>query len=353
MSMLTELVEVVIGVDTHKHTHTAAVLDARTGAVLDRATVTTDPDGYAELLALAERHSGLRAWAMEGTGGYGAGLHRHLAHAGELVVELDRPKRPARRAGAKSDPIDAERAARDALARTRLAQPKTGPERAALQMRLTARRAAVEASTTAQRQLHAMVITAPEAVRARFRGQNTSTMIATATRLRPNAASGDIEVTTALAVLRDLARRIRILQAEAAGHETAIRKIVRTWRPDLLDMPGVGPIVAATVLAAWSHPGRCRDDAAFAMLAGAAPIPASSGKTVRYRLNRSGDRQLNRALHTVALCRLRRDPRTRAYADRRRAQGKTDREIKRCLKRYIAREIYRRLETPPQPLDAA
>jgi transposase len=347
MSMLADLVEVVIGVDTHSQTHTAAVVDARTGGLLARATVTADPDGYAELLALAEQHSGLRAWAMEGTGGYGAGLARHLGGVGEMVVELDRPKRPARRAGAKSDPIDAERAARDALARTRLAQPKTGAERAALQMRLTARRAAVEAASAAQRQLLAMVITSPDAVRARFRGQTTRAVITTAAKLRPGANSGDIEHLTALTVLHDLARRIQFLEAEALGHEKAIRAIVRSWRPDLLDLTGVGPIVAATVLTAWSHPGRCRDDAAFAMLAGVAPIPASSGKTVRYRLNRSGDRQLNRALHTVVLSRLQRDERTRAYADRRRAQGKTDREIKRCLKRYIARDLYRRLESPP------
>lgn len=344
MSMLADVVEVVIGVDTHKDTHTAAVLDTRTGGVLARATVSTDPDGYAELVALAERHSGLRAWALEGAGGYGAGLARHLAEVGEL----DRPKRPARRAGAKSDPIDAERAARDALSRTRLAAPKTGPERAALQMRLTARRAAVEASADTQRQLHAMVITAPEAVRARFRGQSTRLMLTTATRLRPTTST-DLEIFTCLSVLRDLARRVRFLEAEAAAHEKAIRTIVSSWRPDLLQLTGVGPIVAATVLTAWSHPGRCRNDAAFAMLAGAAPIPASSGKTVRYRLNRCGDRQLNRALHTVALTRLQRDDRTRAYADRRRSQGKTDREIKRCLKRYISRELYRRLENP-QPI---
>jgi transposase len=347
MSMLAELVEVVIGVDTHSQTHTAAVVDTRTGGVLARATVSADPDGYEELVALAEQHSGLRAWAMEGTGGYGAGLARHLADAGELVVEMDRPKRPARRAGAKSDSIDAERAARDALGRTRLAQPKTGAERAALQMRLTARRGAVDAGTAAQRQLLALVIAAPELVRGRFRGQTTRAMIATTARLRPATSTGDIDVVTALTVLRDLARRIQALETEAAEHERAIRIIVRSWRPDLLELPGVGPIVAATVLTAWSHPGRCRNDAAFAMLAGAAPIPASSGKTVRYRLNRSGDRQLNRALHTVALCRLQRDPRTHAYADRRRAQGKSDREIKRCLKRYIARELYRQLERPP------
>ncbi len=346
MTMLTDQVEVVIGVDTHKDTHTAAVVDTRTGAVLDRTTVDADRDGYTQLVQSAQSHARLRAWAIEGTGGYGAGLARHLGDRQELVVELDRPTRPARRAGAKSDAIDAERAARDALARTHLAQPKTGPQRAALQMRLTARRAAVEAATTAQQQLHALVITAPEAVRARFRDQSTARMLTTALRLRPSRCT-DQEISTALAVLRDLARRHRHLRTEADQHERAIRAIVTTWRPDLLHLPGVGPIVAATVLTAWSHPGRCRNEAAFAMLAGTAPIPASSGKTIRYRLNRSGDRHLNRALHTIALSRLRYDPTTRAYADRRRAHGKTDREITRCLKRYIARQLYRQLQHTP------
>src|SRR5215217_265651 len=216
-------------------------------------------------------------------------------------------------------------------------------------MLLTVRRAAVEAAVIGQRQLHALVVTAPEPVRARFRGQTTRAMLATATRLRPHA---DIHIRTAISVLRALARRIATLQTEASNHEKAIRAIVATWQPDLLDQPGIGPINAAVVLTAWSHPGRCRNDAAFAMLAGAAPIPASSGKTVRHRLNRSGDRQLNRALHNIALSRLRYDQRTRDYADRRRAQGKTDREIKRCLKRYIARELYRRLENHTPALDA-
>lgn len=352
---LADLVEVVIGVDTHTDTHTAAVVHARTGAVLARATVTTDPDGYDELLALARAHAGIRAWAVEGTGGYGAGLTRHLSAVGEVVIELDRPKRPVRRSGAKSDAIDAERAARDALARTRLAQPKTGPERAALQMRLTARRAAVDAATLAQRQLHALVITSPEPVRARFRGQNTRLMLATALRLRPGttpAPGTDIETWTALTVLRDLARRSHALMREAREHERAIHALVCTWRPDLLQLSGVGPIVAATVLTAWSHPGRCRDEAAFAMLAGVAPIPASSGKTNRHRLNRSGNRQLNQALHTIVMSRLRYDDTTRTYAERRRAEGKTTREIKRCLKRYIARQIYRQLEHPTHPLAA-
>ena len=240
--------------------------------------------------------------------------------------------------------IDAERAARDALARIHLAAPKTGAERAGLAMLLTARRSAVEAAADAQKQLRALVITAQETVRARFRGQSTRQMLLTAARQRPHLHTGDIEVFTALSVLRALARRITALQAESSEHERAITAIVRSWRPDLLEIPGVGPTTAAVVLTAWSHPGRVRSDAAFAMLAGAAPIPASSGKTVRHRLNHSGNRQLNRALHVIAISRMRYDPTTRAYTQRRRAERKTDREIRRCLKRYIARQLYRQLE---------
>lgn len=347
--MLAELVDVVIGVDTHTDTHTAAVVTAATGALVATVTVPSDAEGYAELLEFADRHGGLRAWAIEGTGGYGAGLARHLGEHEELVVELDRPGRPARRGGAKSDPLDAARAAREALSRARPAQPKTGPQRAALQMLLTVRRGAVNACADAQRQLRALIITAPEQVRARFRGQTITTMISTAARLRPHTAAEDVHVSTAMTALKTLARRIQTLEVEAAEQEKAIRAIVRSWRPDLLPLRGVGPIVAATVLAAWSHPGRCRNHSAFAMLAGTAPIPASSGKTVRYRLNPSGDRQLNRAIHTIAVSRLRYDPDTRAYAERRTTEGKTDPEIRRCLKRYITRQLYRQLEHPPQP----
>jgi transposase len=351
--MLAELVEVVIGVDTHKHTHTAAIVAANTGAVLAEATVSADPNGYAQLFELAAEHGQVRGWAMEGSGGYGAGLAEHLSGRNELVIELDRPARPARRAGAKSDPIDAVRAARDALARTHLAQPRTGADRAALQILLTTRQAAVQAATDGQRQLHALVVTAPEQVRARFRGLSTRKMLATALQLRPAHHAHQVHVFTAMTALKAIARRVRALEEEAGEHEKAIRVIVSSWRPDLLALTGVGPIVAATVLAAWSHAGRCRDDAAFAMLAGTAPIPASSGKTVRHRLNRSGDRQLNRAIYTIVLTRLRLDPVTRAYVERRRAQGRTDREIRRCLGRYVTRQLYKQLETePPTPLDA-
>jgi transposase len=346
MAMLADTVDVVIGVDTHKHTHTAAVVTV-TGAVLAERTAPTTPDGYERLLAFADTQCGpttRRVWAIESTGGYGAGFTRMLAHHGEQVVELDRPKRAARRHGAKSDPLDAVRAAREVLARAHLAQPRASGRRAALAVRLAARRSAVEASSDAQRQLHAHITAAPERLRSRLRDQTIPQLLVRCARLRTHR-SWDPETAATAITLRVLAGRIRALDAEAAAHKRAIRAIVRAWRPDLLTQPGVGPIVAATLLCAWSHAGRCRSEAAFAMLAGTAPIPASSGQTIRYRLNRSGDRRLNRALHTVVLVRLTHDAATRAYAQRRREQGKTNREIRRCLARYITRQLYRLLET--------
>jgi transposase len=346
MAILAELVDLVIGVDTHKHTHTAAVVQAVSGAVVDQVTVSATPAGYHQLLALADQQPGQRLWAIEGTGGYGAGLTRFLHARQERVVELDRPKRAARRHGAKSDPLDATRAAREALGRDQLAQPKAAGHRAALQARLTTRRSAVQAATDAQRQLHALVVAAPDTLRGRLRGLTTRQLVTACGRLRLRAA-WDAETIATAASLRALAHRTQLLDREVAEHTQAITTLVRAWRPDLLTPCGVGPIVAAIVLCAWSHPGRCRTDAAFAMLAGAAPIPASSGQTVRVRLNRSGDRQLNQALHLIVLTRLRYDPATRAYAQRRRAQGRTNREIRRCLVRYVARQLYRLLEATP------
>lgn len=343
MPMLAELVDHVIGVDTHKHTNTAAIVSATTAAVIETTTAGTDPEGYAGLLAVAERHGGLRAWSIEGANSYGAGLARFLAERGEWVIELDRPSRPTRRHGAKSDPIDAVRAAREALSRGHLAEPRAEGERAALAVRLAARRLAVDSGTDAQRQIHGLVVAAPERLRSKLRGQTTPEMLKICSRLRVDSR-WDITTRETAHVLRCLARRATNLAAEAKEHEKAILEIVRSWRPDILDNCGVGPIVAATVLCAWSHPGRIRSDAAFAMLAGTAPIPASSGMTVRHRLNRSGDRRLNQAIHTIVVTRTRVDPETKIYVERRRAEGKTDREIKRCLKRYVTRQLFRQLE---------
>lgn len=349
MTSLTDIAEIVIGVDTHVDTHTAAIVETTTGGVLGEITVPTTPAGYQELVEAAEEHSPLRVWAIEGTGGHGAGLSKLLERESEVVFELDRPERAQRRNGAKSDPLDAVRAAREAMARPHHGTPRTGPQRQALSVLLATRRSAVDAASTAQRQLFSLVIAAPERLRAKLRNRKLPQMVEIAARLRTQPA-WDTETATTAEVLRDLARRAKTLQAEAATHEKKLRAIVESWRADLLAEEGVGTIVAATVLCAWSHPGRVRDDAAFAMLAGVAPLPANSGKTTtRYRLNRYGDRQLNRALHTIVLSRQRYDQRTKNYTARRTSEGKTPREIKRCLKRYIARDLYRLLENPPLP----
>ncbi|MBC7561081.1 MAG: IS110 family transposase [Dermatophilaceae bacterium] len=344
---LREAVDVVIGVDTHVATHSAAAIDTATGGVLGEVTVDATAEGYAQLVEFAGDHAVLRAWAIEGTGGHGAGLTRHLADRDEIVIELDRPKRALRRNGAKTDPLDAIRAAREALARPRLGTPRSGGERQALSVLLAARRSAVHAATEAQLQVFSLVIAAPEPIRMRFRGQKLPGMLTTAAGLRLHA-SWDVETTTTVLALRSLARHFRALNTEAKEHEKAIRTIIRSWRPDLLEEFGVGAIVAATVLCAWSHPGRIHSEAAFAMLAGVAPIPANSGQvTNRYRLIRYGDRQLNRALHIIVQSRIRYDDPTKAYVARRTTEGKTEREIKRCLSRYIARDLYRLLENGP------
>lgn len=348
MTSLTEIAEIVIGVDTHVDTHTAAIVETATGGVLAEITVPTTASGYQDLMDLAEEYSPLRAWAIEGTGGHGAGLTRHLERESEVVIELDRPQRARRRHGAKSDALDAVRAAREAMARHHHGTPRTGQERQALSVLLAARGSAVTAATAALRQVFSLTIAAPEQLRAKLRDHKPAQMIEIAARFR--IPSGwDVQTATTARVLRNLARRAQALQVEADEHEKQIRAIVESWRADLLAQKGVGPIVAAIVLCAWSHPGRVRNEAAFAMLAGVAPLPANSGKvTTRYRLNRYGDRQLNRALHTIVLSRQRYDQATKDYIDRRAAEGKTPREIRRCLKRYVARDLYRLLENPPQ-----
>ncbi len=288
-------------------------------------------------------------WAVEGTGGHGAGLARHLARGDEVVHELDRPERAKRRHGARSDPLDAVRAAHEALGRPLLGTPRAGGDRQALSVLLAARGSAVDAATTAQRQLFSLVIAAPEQIRAKLRGMRMPEMVKTAARLRVQPG-WDTESATTATTLRTLARRAQSLGADAADLEKQILALVRSWRPDLLDQPGVGPITAATILCAWSHPGPVHSEAAFAMLAGAAPIPANSGQvTTRYRLSRHGDRQLNRALATIALSRQRYHAPTKAHTLKRTADGKTPREIRRCLKRSIARDLFRLLEHGPSP----
>jgi transposase len=350
MGMLAEHTDHVIGVDTHRDAHAAAAIATGTGIVAAQTSVAADAFGYKRLLRFAARHArGRRVWAIESSGSFGAGLTMFLLARGEWVVEVDRPKRAARRNGAKSDELDAIRAAREALEREHLAQPRARGEREAIRVLLITRRGAIRARTKAINHLKALVVTAREELRHQLRNTPTDALVERCARLR-RLPSHPTEHRATVIALRHTARRIRALEAEANDLESEIEQLVKHTVPDLLEEIGVGPISAAQVYCSWSHRGRLRNDGAFAMLGGSAPIPASSGQTIRYRLNRAGDRQLNCALHTIVLTRLKHDPATRAYAARRLAEGKTPREIKRCLKRYLARRLFRLLEaTGPHP----
>jgi transposase len=351
--MLADQVDHVLGVDTHRDSHSAAILAADTAVVQAEITVAANERGYRRLLRFALRSaSGRRAWAVEGTGSYGAGLSAFLLKEGELVLEVDRPRRPARRDRAKSDQLDAIRAAREALTREHLASPRQRGEREALRVLLVTRDSAVRSKRAAITLMKGLLVSAAPSLREGLRSLPTSDQLARCARLRVSLTQDSEQRATTIAI-RASARRALALQEEARDLETEIKPIVTRLAPWLLAEMGVGPIVAAQVLCAYSHPGRIRSEAAFASLAGVAPIPASSGQTVRHRLNRSGDRQLNRALHTIVLCRMRDDPQTRAYAARRQAEGRSTREIKRCLKRYTARHLYRQLQaTPPNPANS-
>ena len=325
--MLTEHFDVVIGVDTHKHTHTAAALTA-TGAVLEHLTVPADPKGYRQLVAFGRRHGEDRLWAIEGTGSFGAGLTTILTNSRERVLEVDRPARPARRAGAKSDDIDAVRAARQALAGDGVAEPRCRGEREAIRVLLATRAQAVEFRTRAIGALHALVTSAPDRLRQRLRTLPLGQLLNTCAALRGSSRQDAEEYATVMA-LRSTARRALACEHEAAELETQLAALVRRVAPGILTHVGIGPVVAGQLIASWSHRGRVRSEAAFAKLAGVAPIEASSGTVTRHRLNRSGDRQLNRALHTIVLIRMRQDPTTKAYLQRRLAEGKSVREVKR------------------------
>jgi transposase len=314
------------------------------GGVLDSLTVLSDALGGRRMLRFArEKAPGRRIWAIEGTGSFGAGLTTFLLEQGEWVAEVDRPRRLATRNGAKSDELDAVRAAREALSREHLAQPRRRGEREAIRVLLATRKGAIEARTQAIALLKASIVSAPDGLRRHFRRMTTDEQLARAARLRTSPTQS-IEHRTTIVALRCVARRALALEAEAADLESQLELLVQMVAPELLAEPGVGTITAAQILNAWSHPGRLRSEAAFASLAGVAPIPASSGQVVRHRLNRGGDRQLNRALHTVVLSRLAYHEETRAYAQRRLAEGKTPREVKRCLKRHLARRLFRLLE---------
>jgi len=344
--MLADELDYVLGVDTHRDEHVIAVVTAPAGAVIAATAAAASSRGYRELLAVAGQHApGRRVWAVEGSGSYGAGLARFLAERGETVLEISRAGAPQRRLKGKDDALDAARIARAALAADTLASPRAGGRREALRLLLIARGSAVDVRREALTQLRAVIVTAPDELRQELRGMPVGKLLDRCSRLRRTPAAAD-QLATRL-VLRSLARRIQAATVEADELEREILAHVRALAPRLLDEPGVGPIVAARLIVSWSHHGRVRSEAAFARLAGVAPIPASSGQTTRHRLSRGGDRQLNRALHTIVLHRRHHDPATKAYIEKRISEGKTRRDATRLLKRYLARHLYRLLNGAP------
>jgi transposase len=339
--MLADELDYVVGVDTHRDQHVLAIVAAPTGAVIAQRSVPADARGYATAVRFADRHApGARVWAIEGAGHYGAGLTRYLAARQERLHEISRTNRGERRLRGKDDPLDAVRAARTALASVTIALPRSGQRQEALRVLLLARRSAVDVRRVALVQLRSVIVTAPEETRDQLRRLPVGELVRRCSRFRRSSSRTPAQLATIIA-LRSLAQRIETATREAAELEREILGHVRATVPQLLREPGVGPIVAAQLIVTWSHHDRISSEAAFARLAGVAPLPASSGLTTRHRLSRGGDRQLNRALHTVILHRRQHDPATRDYIARRITEGKNARDAVRLLKRYLARHLYR------------
>jgi transposase len=334
-------VAVILGVDTHLDFHVAVVVD-HLGRPLGEVSVPTTVKGYERLLRWAQDFGPLRSAGVEGTSSYGAGLTRHLRASGISVVEVERPKRRHLRRNGKSDPIDAEAAARAVLAGEAVGEPKSADGRVEMiRVLRSARQSAVKARTQAANQLQGLRLTAPEELLNRLRNLSTKELVAVAARFRLGDDLRDVPSATKFA-LRSVARRYEALSEEIAELDAHLGRLVAQVAPELVSLAGIGTENAATLLiVAGDNPQRLRSEASFASLCGVSPIEASSGKVVRHRLNRGGNREANRALYMICLSRMRRDLRTQEYVARRTAEGKSKREIIRCLKRYLAREVYR------------
>jgi transposase len=337
-------VEVILGVDTHLEFHVAVAID-HLGRRLGESSVPTTVKGYEGLLRWAEGFGPVRCAGVEGTSSYGAGLARHLKARGIEVLEVERPKqrrRSSRRNLKKSDPSEAYSAARAVLAGEASGVPKSADGRVEMIRALrAARRSAIKARTQAANQLQGLRVTAPDELLDRLRGLSTKELVSVAARFRLADGPTDVPTATKFA-LRSVARRHEALSEEIEELEAHLGRLVAQVAPELVSLAGIGTENAATLLiVAGDNPMRLGSEASFASLCGVAPIEASSGKVVRHRLNRGGNREANRALYMVCLARMRRDRRTQQYVARRTAEGKSKPEIIRCLKRYVAREVYR------------
>ena len=345
-------VQVIIGVDTHQDQHVAVAID-RQGVRLDECHLPATTYGYAELEWWARSLGRIRAFGVEGTGSYGAGVARFLGDRDYTVVEVNRPDRSVRRRKGKSDPTDAEMAARSVLAGVANATPKSGEgEVEMIRMLKSAKNSAVIARTQAVNQMKALVLTAPAELREALDDLTTNALIKRCRSFRPGRPSNP--TTAAKYALRSLACRHHQLNTEIQDLKGELERLIQKTAPVLVEAFGVGPDTAAALLiAAGSNPDRLHSEAAFASLCGVSPVPASSGKTNRHRLNRGGDRQANAALYRIVVVRLRHDLRTQAYLRRRTAEGMSKIEVIRCLKRYVAREVYSIIQKPYQIPDKA
>jgi transposase len=353
--MLPEIVDAIIGSDTHRDFNQVEI-SYPSGAVIAARPFSNDSAGHAETLAWIFQHApGPRlVISIEGTRSYGAGLARAAAAVGIPVIEAEQPTRKTRRGKGKSDPIDAHLAVLYALGldAEKLPTPRADGDREALRILLCARQELTTTSTAQTNRLRALLRDGDDTDRRLARARLTDTTLAGLARRRASR-----EASRQQAVRHSEIRRLALALREAGralkANRAELHAIVNDVAPGLTDRPGIGPVSAAQAIVSFSHAGRCRNDAAFANLAGTSPTEASSGQTTRHRLNRGGDRALNKAIHVIASTRIRSDPATQAYVTRRTAQGKSPREIRRCIKRYIARQLYRALTAAMTPNIAA
>lgn len=338
---------IVAGVDTHKQTHHAAVVDANTGKLLADQEFAATQAGYRKLMSWMGSHGTLVMAGLEGTGSYGAGLQRFLQARGVTVIEVSRPNRQDRRRQGKSDPIDAINAARAVLSETATTTPKDrdGYVEAVRQIRTT-RRGAVKARRSALNQLHGLLWGAPEQLRAMLSGYDRAALVVRCARLRiPKDIVLDDPAVNARRMMRRLAKRIQMLDEEIAEANEELNNLLTRHVPNLLAVNGVGTEAAGQILTtAGQNIDRLKSEASLARICGVAPIPASSGNTTRHRLHRGGDRDANSAIHLIVINRLRWHEPTKRYIERRTEEGKSKKEAIRCLKRAVVRELYRALQ---------
>ena len=333
--------DIYCGIDTHDNTHHAAIITA-TGVLIEHCQFDTTAAGYEKLSFWIRSHGNPVSVGIEGTSSYGAGISRHLRRHQIKVVEVPRPNRKLRRSVGKSDPIDAEAAARAVLARHQLSESKygDGPIEAIRALRV-ARSSAVKSATASMNTIRSMLVTAPEALRAQLRGYSTTALLDACIALDADTARLTDPTHATILALRSLATRTRQLRMEANELKKHLAKLVAEVAPETSNVFGLGPDTAAAMLiTVGDNPARLKSESSFAHLCGVAPIPASSGKTTRHRLHRGGDRRANQALHTAVVVRLRYSDKAREYAERRRSEGKSMPEIIRCQKRYLAREVF-------------